>query len=288
MEVRMKNILLVTLLLIGIAFACSKKIDLNNNVLVHTLINIDDTGLSYELNDNPWKTPIKQFLENGHRFFYYSESDSNTLIYLTFVKADSTKSALFAFRICHDNDECDSLEKEHPVIDIIDYEIHRILLEGVYHTTEKEADSLAEHVVGKLRDFGNLGHKIYSNTVYNVQCGDYAFNDTVVYGSICVDRPEGFFREIDSCNALLDAQPIKEIRPLPLKRVDVGIHGREIIVNSPDKTSNVVIFSLMGKTLERHRVSGANASITTKVPAGQYILQVKNRNGSAIQKVIVK
>lgn len=285
----MKNILLVTLLLIGIAFACSKKINLNENFLVYTLVNIDDTGLSYELNDNPWKTPIKQFLENGHRFFYYSESDSNTLIYLTFVKADSTKSALFAFRICHDNDECDSLEKEHPVIDIIDYEIHRILLEGVYHTTEKEADSLAEHVVGKFREYADLGHKPYLDVVYNEQSGGkYFLYDTVVFASPFVEKPEGFFREIDSCNALLDAQPIKEIRPLPLKRVDVGIHGREIIVNSPDKTSNVAIFSLMGKTLERHRVSGANASVTTKVPAGQYILQVKNRNGVTMQKVMVK
>ena len=294
------------------AFACSKKIELTRLPEPFMLVNLnpfityedksfEDIGMDYQSIDH-WSPPAKQYRKEGSKFLYYSELDSNTLIYLSnapiYGNRYSGSAAIYLIRPCNTESECAIYEDEHPITDIFKYEFLRFQREGLYQTTQEYADSISDNIIEKLKAYtDSTNRNIYEGLVYNDRCyleDDYGSGEPKYYdfvtetGTLCPRIPLEVLAEFDSCNAMLDAQEIK-IRSLPqVSSARLDIQGRQISASGIEGPTEITIFSLMGQTLERHRVSGKKAIVVTDIPTGSYIVQARSRNNSIVRKMFVR
>ncbi len=288
------KILFIFLLMTAMAFACSKKIDVDNSYYAFTLLNIDNTGIKYQHNDNPWTTPVKTFMKDEYNFFYYSELDSNTLVYAKLVEDEKFKATVYFVRFYEEMWERDFYEKKQPMAEIINYELHRIFLEGPNKTSEYDADSLSKHILEKLNEavLHVVNSHGYDHVVYNEQCYNgykYVFEDKAVVGTMCPELPMDIINELRSCNAMLDAQAIEKSAPsLQTSTIHFNIQNRNITVSGIERPTDIIFFNPLGKMLEKHRVSKANATITSRLPAGFYIMQIKGHGRLTTQTVNIE
>ena len=307
-----KIFLVIALLSTAMAFACSKKIELMRLPEPFMLVNLNpfmdlDDGAYQDIDFdfssiNHWNPSAKKFRKDGLDRFYYSELDSNTLVFITIAlgmgKETSNTPALFFIRPCSTDEECDTYEKEHPITEVFKYEFMRLQRDGFYQTPLEYADSLSNHIVDLFKSYSDsTGRKIYDGLVYNNRCwlgNDYGAGETMYYDFIeeasnpCPMIPDIVRAEFDSCNAMLDAQEVKILSLPQVGSAHLDIQGRQISVSGIEGPTEITIFSLMGQTLEQHHVSGKNAIVVTDIPTGSYIVQAKSRNNSIVQKMIVR
>ena len=305
----MTRLFVIALLSTAMAFACSKRMELSRWPEPFMMVALDhfiyddnggyeDINIDYSFIEK-MDPPIKRFRKDGLDRFFYSELDSNTLVYITgapeYGKEYGTTVGIFFIRTCLDDEECDIYEKKHPITDIFKYEFMRLQRSGVYQTSQEYADSISDHIISMFQRYSDsTGKKIYNALVYNDRCymGDvlgYLHNDEVVEAHMpCPMIPAAVELEFDSCNAMLDAQEIK-ISSLPqMGSARLDIQGRQISVSGIEGPTEITIFSLMGQTLEQHHVSSKNAIVVTDIPTGSYIVQARSRNNSIVQKMNVR
>lgn len=306
------KILIITLLLAMTAFACSKKIELTRIPEPFMMVNLypfivyedksyEDIGIDYQSIDR-WNPPAKRFREEGSKFLYYSELDSNTLIFLsnaTLYSGDFCgTAAIYLIRTCNTDEECEAYEKEHSIIDVFKYEFMRFQREGLYRTSREYADSISDNIINKFKEYHQTFEKeMYKGLVYNDRCAlgdDYGAGEKRYYDFVseamipCPMIPQEVHDELDSCNAMLEAQDVKKIPLLSPKNTDFEIKGRHIEVNSRYNWGDVLIFSLMGQIMEQHHVSGQHTVITVNVPPGRYIVQLRSHYGAITHELFVR
>jgi hypothetical protein len=307
-----KNILLIIIFSTAMAFACSKRIELTRWPEPFMLVNLNpfmdlDDGAYQDIDFdfssiNHWNPSAKKFRKDGLDRFYYSELDSNTLVFITIAlgmgKETSNTPALYFIRPCSTDEECVAYEKEHPITEVFKSEFMRLQREGFYQTSQEYADSISNYIIDLFKSYSDsTGRKIYDGLVYNNRCwlgndygsGEPKYYDLIEVASIpCPMIPSAVRAEFDSCNAMLDAQEIK-ISSLPqMGSAHLDIQGRQISVSGIEGPTEITIFSLMGQTLEQHHVSGKNATVVTDIPTGSYIVQARSRNNSIVQKMDIR
>ena len=301
------KILLISLVLTMMAFACSKKIEMSPMPISFMVVNYDpfvryDEGeyddISFDYASiNKMDPPVKRFRENGLENFFYSDQDSNTFVYVTVSQRSYDEyygsPAIFLFRSCITEDECDSYEKQHPITEIFKDEFMRLQRGGFYQTTLEYADSVSNHVIEKFKTYSDsTGTKIYNDLVYNDRCFSepyYVDNDNVTKANHpCPQIPQKILAEFDSCNAMLDAQIVKRLSIPQTMNVDIKIQKRNIVIDGFSGEGSILLYSPLGQLLEMHHILGPNATIETRVPTGSYIVQLEGRNGVVTQKMIVQ
>jgi hypothetical protein len=308
-ESEVTRLFVIVLLSTALAFACSKKIELTRLPEPFMLVNLnpfiffedgsyEDVAFDFS-SINQINPSIKQFRPNGLDNLYYSELDSNTLVFITvapvYGQDFGATIGLFFIRPCSTDKECDDYEKKNPITDIFKYELSRLQQSGFYPTTQKYADSISEYIIDKFNTYSDsTGKSIYNGLVYNDRCwlGDnatYHHNDNISEASIpCPMIPSEVRAEFDSCNAMLDAQEIKILSLPQVGSARLDIQGRQISVSGIEGPTEITIFSLMGQTLEQHNTSGLHTTVTTQVPTGRYIVQLKNRLGTMTRQLLVR
>ncbi len=297
------------------AFACSKKIDTYAMLPEpFTLVNIypfieygnglyDNIEIDYHTIDR-WNPPAKKFRENGTKFLYYSELDSNTLIFLTIapVYGDNLShntAAIYLIRPCSTSVECDIFEKEHLITDVFKYEYMRFQREGLLKITKEYADSVSDNIIEKLKTYSDsTGKNIYRGLVYNDRCdydnsykiGDKSYYDFVSEGMPpCPRIPSTVINEFDLCNDMLDSlAAIEPILPTRANPIRFDIQNRNITVSGIERPTDIIFFNPLGQMLEKHRISKANPTITSNLPAGKYIVQLKSQNLTTKKIVVVR
>ncbi len=307
-----KIFLVIVLLSTAMAFACSKKIELTRLSEPFMLVNLNpfmdlDDGAYQDIDFdfssiNHWNPSAKKFRKDGLDRFYYSELDSNTLVFITIAlgmgKETSNTPALYFIRPCSTDEECVAYEKEHPITEVFKSEFMRLQREGFYQTSQEYADSISNYIIDLFKSYSDsTGRKIYDGLVYNNRCwlgNDYGAGETKYYDFIeeasnpCPMIPDIVRAEFDSCNAMLDAQEVKILSLPQVGSARLDIQGRQISVSGIEGPTEITIFSLMGQTLEQHNTSGLHTTVTTQVPTGRYIVQLKNRLGTKTRQLLVR
>lgn len=304
-----KSIPIVVILSMAMAFACSKKVELTRLPEPFMLVAFDhfvyyEDG-AYEDIEHDYSAiekmtpPIKKFREDGLKYLYYSELDSNTLVFITgapvYGQDFSTTLGLFFIRLCSSDEECDDYEKKCKITDIFKYEFMRLQQSGFYKTTREYADSISDHIIERFQLYSDsTGEKIYNGLIYNDRCDLdagvywYEHNDDISESMrSCAKIPLEVRVEIDSCNAMLDAQDVKIWFQPQVANAHFSIQGRQISVDRIEGPTEITIFSLMGQMLEQYRISDKNATVTTEVPSGSYVVQVKAQRGVSTQMISV-
>ena len=306
-----KIFLVIALLSTAMAFACSKKIELTRLPEPFMMVNpkpfmvLDDDfkDIYFDfLSIDHWDPPAKKFRKDGLDLFYYSELDSNTLVFITIAlgmgQETANTPALYFIRPCSTDEECVAYEKEHPITEVFKSEFMRLQREGFYQTSQEYADSISNYIIDLFKSYSDsTGRKIYDGLVYNNRCwlgndygsGEPKYYDLIEVASIpCPMIPSAVRAEFDSCNAMLDAQEIKILSLPQVGSARLDIQGRQISVSGIEGPTEITIFSLMGQTLEQHHVSSKNAIVVTDIPTGSYIVQARSRNNSIVQKMNVR
>lgn len=280
----MKKILINILFIAVGIFACTKKLGIDEFFQCpFLLVNIDYTNIEGGFsNIDHWKAPVKNFRKDGCRWMYYSEKDSNVIIFLGSLQNAPDKGvSMYLVRTCQTEEECLKQSREHDIIETFKYEFMRFQEEGAYATTWEYADSVSNNIVEKLRTLSyvqtvSLFDSVYAYVAYNSQIfhgTEYYFEDTVIQG---YDRmyPSELIAELDSCNASLESNVVAG---RPFVDDDVGVVVKDNVMSFSGLSAgpvNVAIMSPLGKVVEQHRVSGTEISLRTKLPRGSYIVEI--------------
>ena len=300
----MKKTITLTLLLAVFSFACTKKLEINDYFQCpYLLVNIDYTNIEGDFsNIEHWKKPVKKYRNNGSSRMYYSENDSNIIVFIASIANAPDKGvAMYMIRACQTEEECIKQSREHDIIETFKYEFMRFQREGAYATTLEYADSVSNKIASKLRNFYQVLpdsiktidydaiDSIYPYISYNTQycfTDEYYFNDDVEK-EYCKLYPNELIEELDSCNASLEPEPIIKNRVSINKNFNIEVENNIIHISGYSITpTEISIVSPIGKVLERHHINSQSSSIRTNLPKGNYLAVIKFKNGQPLQKII--